>query len=250
MSPAASLSAAPSSPRRAVRRRAPGRPPREAAAALQTIYLQAALDVFLARGYAGASIEEIARVAKAGKMTLYRQFGSKAELFHLVAHHAITRVREKLQASLVAAGDPEQALQSLIAGLHAGLTDPEYLAVMRLGIAETGRFPELGAALLADDRYLLEPVTTYLRAAAAAGRLAIPDPDAATMQLAALASGGGRFLIKKPKTDAASRERWVAAVLQFVLAAWRPQPAAQSPDRGRRRKMSAEGTARMFSNFG
>ena len=31
---------------------------------------------------------------------------------------------------------------------------------------------------------------------------AIPYPFAATMQLASLATGGGRFLVKKPITDA------------------------------------------------
>lgn len=214
-----------------VKRRSPGRPAGNEAEVLHEICLQAALDTFLARGYEGASLEQIARVAKAGKMTLYRQFGNKAELFRLVAHRAITKVRERLQASLATDGTPEQVLPEIIERLHAGLTDPDYLAILRLVITETERFPELGEAMLADDRYLFEPVTEYLSKAVATGELAIPDPYAATMQLAALASGGGRFLIKKPKTDPQSRELWVAALLKLVLDAWQPRPATTTTPR-------------------
>jgi TetR/AcrR family transcriptional repressor of mexJK operon len=211
-----------STTRKPVKRRPPGRPAGNDADALREICLNAALDTFIVRGYEGASIEEIARRAKAGKMTFYRQFGSKAELFRLVAHRAITKVRERLQLPFAADGAPEQVLSEIIARLHTGLTDPEYLAILRLVIAEAERFPELGEAILSEDRYLLQPVTEYLTKAVAAGQLAIPDPNAATMQLAALASGGGRFLIKKPKTDRKSREQWVAALLTLVLGAWQP----------------------------
>lgn len=212
-----------SAPETLVQRRAPGRPTKDQATNLRELYLQTALDTFLARGYASTSIEEIARAAKAGKMTFYRQFGSKAELFQLVVHHAISKVRERLQISLATDCDPEQVLPEIIARLHTGLTDPQYLSVLRLVIAETEHFPELGEAMLSDDFYLFEPVVSYLSWAAAEGKLMITDPYAAAMQLAALASGGGRFLIKKPRTDKTSRDKWVAAVLKFALDAWQPR---------------------------
>lgn len=218
--------------RRPVRRRRPGRPCDADSEALRELYLQAALDTFLARGYAGASVEEIARVAKAGKTTFYRQFGNKAELFRLAAHYAIGKVRSRLQHPLVAGSAPEQVVPEIVSRLHIGLTDPEYLAVLRLVIAESERFPELSEALLRDDHYMLEPVVDYLSRATAEGLLAVPDPYAATMQLAALAIGGTRSLIKKPRTDAASRAHWVAAVSQFALAAWRPA-ASGKPARRR-----------------
>lgn len=210
-------------PRRPVRRRSPGRPRRQEAVALQKIYLQAALSVFLSRGYEAASIEAIARAARAGKATFYRRFGGKAELFRLVAHHAISKIRARLQADVDDGGAPEQILPLLVDNLYAGLTDPEYLAVLRLAIAEHARLPELGAALVAHDRYLLGPVVDYLRRTAAAGTLRIVDPFAAAMQLAALASGGGRFLVKRPRTDTVSRAQWIAAVATFALNAWRPR---------------------------
>ena len=210
--------------RKTVRRRSPGRPGRGDAEPLRALYLQAALDVFIARGYQGASIEEIARTAKAGKVTFYRQFGNKAQLFRVVAHHAITKVRERLRTSLSRDSAAEPILRDIILRLHVALTDPEYCAVLRLAIGEQARFPELGRILLDDDRYLFEPVCEALTRAAKSGALEIDDPYAATMQLAALASGGSRFLVKAPRTDRKSRERWVAAVLKFALNSWRPRP--------------------------
>lgn len=209
--------------RSVVRQRSPGRPKKENAEALRQIYLQVALETFLDHGYAGTSIEEIARRAKASKVTLYRQFGNKAELFRLVTHHAISKVREKLAPIDLGEGNPKDELRDIIMRLHTGLTDPEYLAVQRMVISETERFPELGAALLRDDRFLFAPLVNYLTRATEEGELSIPNPYDATMQLAALASGGTRFLIKKPPRDPKRQAEWVDAILEFVLKAWKPR---------------------------
>jgi TetR/AcrR family transcriptional repressor of mexJK operon len=216
--PPASLAVSP----RSVTRRSAGRPTRDDADVLRALYLEIALETFLARGYEGTSIEEIARVAKAGKVTFYRQFGSKSELFHRVAQHAIAKARERLHSPQALRGRPDHVLPELIERLHIALTDPAYLAILRLVIAERGRFPELGESLLANDRTLLQPVVEYLEKAAAAGELAVPDAYAGAMQLAALAAGGSRFLLKEPRTDAKSRRQWVKAVAHFVMAAWKP----------------------------
>ena len=214
-----------------IRQRAPGRPSKETAEALQEMYLQVALEAFLDNGFAGTSIEEIARRAKASKVTLYRRYGSKAALFRLAVHHAISKVRDRLQPMEMGSGNLEDELRDIVMRLHTGLTDPEYIAVLRLVISETDRFPELGTALLSEDKFMLTPIADYLSQAVAKGKLSIPDPYAATMQLAALAMGGTRFLIKAPKRDTRSQNEWVDAVLQFALTAWQPAGAQLAGDR-------------------
>lgn len=216
------MATSPAKQKKPVLQRRPGRPPKEDVAGLRELYLQAALDTFLQHGYERSSLDQIAKTAGAGKMTLYRQFGSKEELFRLTAHHAMTKVRQLLQFTVADEGEPEKVIPEMIMRLHRGLTDPEYLGILRLVIAENSRFPELGETLLKDDRYLLEPVVTYLEQAVKAGKLVIDDPYAATMQLAALAIGGTRFLIKPPPRDVKRQEQWVAAISHFVLRSWRP----------------------------
>src|SRR5262249_13168849 len=72
--------------RRAVR---PGRPPRELAGEVEIRILDAARRVFLERGLAGASMDEIARLARAGKPTIYARFPSKEALFTAVVMQSV-----------------------------------------------------------------------------------------------------------------------------------------------------------------
>src|SRR5580700_9946586 len=61
-----------------------GRPPREQAGEVDARILDAARRVFLEHGLAGASIDEIANVARAGKPTIYARFPGKEALFAAV----------------------------------------------------------------------------------------------------------------------------------------------------------------------
>ena len=54
-----------------------GRPPKELAGQVNARILDAACKVFLERGFEGASIDEIAEVARSGKPTIYARFRDK-----------------------------------------------------------------------------------------------------------------------------------------------------------------------------
>jgi AcrR family transcriptional regulator len=207
-----------------IRQRRPGRPKQQAAADLRTLYLDAALHTFLTRGYERTSIEEIARAAKASKMTLYRQFGSKEDLFRLVVNEAITRTRDSLRFTADEMGSPDEVLLRVVRRLYDGFTNPWMLAVLRLVIAEYERFPELAKELRSHNSELLGSVEDYLRRATESGHLAVPDPRAGAWQLALLASGGVRFLIAEPIADPAKREFWIQSIFVFARNSWRPLP--------------------------
>src|ERR1700752_5232873 len=61
-----------------------GRPPRALAGEVEGRILDAAERVFLERGFGGASVDEIADVAHAGKPTIYARFPGKEALFAAV----------------------------------------------------------------------------------------------------------------------------------------------------------------------
>jgi AcrR family transcriptional regulator len=207
---------------RGVRRRTAGRPPSNKTEDVHDLYLRAALQAFLAKGYAGASIEEIARLAKASKMTLYRLYGTKHELFRRVIKLAIERASSGMRIKPGEFRSVRSGLRGLVEHLYAALTDPTWLDVMRLVIAEGQRFPALAQELRSHDRELMEPVESFLREAAAQGALRITDPHAAAFQLAALASGGVRFLIHEPLTDNEDKSAWIDAIVEFAWDSWRP----------------------------
>ncbi len=72
-----------------------GRPPKELAGEVDARILDAARKVFLERGFEGASIDEIAEVARSGKPTIYARFGDKRALFtEVVTRDVLSRITE------------------------------------------------------------------------------------------------------------------------------------------------------------
>jgi hypothetical protein len=65
----------------------------------------------------------------------------------------------------------------------------------------------------------------FLHQADAQGLLRVADPHAGAYQLAALASGGVRFLIHEPLQATADKRAWVDAIFEFAWNSWRPDLA-------------------------
>lgn len=205
------------------KRRSRGRPSPEQAAALRESFLAVALESFLEKGYAATSIEAIARDAGVAKITIYRQFDNKEALFQEVVHRAVGNARDNMQATLVRGGtDERQVLLDLVERMYLGATEPKTLALLRLVIAEAVRFPELAKSLYAENSYVLAPVVEYLADAHRMGKLHIPSPELAAVQLSTLAFGGVRFFISKPLAGPEERRAWAEGIVGLVMRGWAP----------------------------
>jgi AcrR family transcriptional regulator len=120
-----------------------GRPPRALAGAVDDRILETAQRIFLERGLSGASIDEIARLARAGKPTIYARFPTKEALFSAVVMRNAANVRARFQSQVPAAGTLEHRLVSIGANILESLLVGEIIDFMRLAAAEARRFPEL-----------------------------------------------------------------------------------------------------------
>jgi AcrR family transcriptional regulator len=131
-----------------------GRPPKELAGEVDARILNAARKVFLERGFEGASIDEIAEVARSGKPTIYGRFRDKRALFTaVVTRDIISRIAE-FEVKAPTGATIEQRLASAASTLlHWGL-DGERIALMRLAIAEARRFPDLASTVSRKAREL------------------------------------------------------------------------------------------------
>lgn len=198
-----------------------GRPTREEGEALRKSILDAALAAFIARGFEAASMEGIARSANVAKITLYRHFETKEQLFVEVARRAQLGVRERLGTIADTGAPMEDVLRQIISKLYDSYTHPDYLAVMRLVIAEAGRFPKLGRAMLDDAAHVAEPLVEYLQALKDSGQVDIDSPYDAAAQISGLASGAGRYVLLTPGRHPASRRRWVESLVTLFVRAWR-----------------------------
>jgi AcrR family transcriptional regulator len=128
-------------------RRAPGRsgrPPREFAGEVEERILDAASKVFLDRGFEGASIEEIAEVARSGKPTIYARFGEKKGLFTAAVSRYVAAKQARLERHSPTGTTIDERLASIGVILLREALTAEWIDLLRLSIAEARRFPDLG----------------------------------------------------------------------------------------------------------
>ncbi|WP_223173809.1 TetR/AcrR family transcriptional regulator [Gloeobacter kilaueensis] len=105
--------------------------------------LQEAMAVFLAHGYAGTSMDMVAQATGVSKPTLYTYFQDKEGLFsELIARVTIRRSILPLQPML-ATLPPPVLLKRQATAILAKADDQEYVALLRLVLSESVRFPEL-----------------------------------------------------------------------------------------------------------
>jgi TetR/AcrR family transcriptional repressor of mexJK operon len=132
----------------------------------------AARRLFLQQGYQATSMDAI-RVAAgvASKETLYRHYPSKEKLFIDVVGH-LTMEQPGFSAIVAALPEPRdlpalrQALTTLANEILSLMRQPDYLPLLRILIAETARFPELGPLFFAAvPQRGLAIITSLLRAA-------------------------------------------------------------------------------------
>jgi AcrR family transcriptional regulator len=125
-----------------------GRPPNELAGEVEERILDAARQVFLDRGFEGASIEEIAGVARSGKPTIYARFRDKKALFTA----AITTYVVAKQGRLLNFSPSGKSLEERLANIGEAILQevltPEWIGLLRLAIAEARRFPDLGSIVI------------------------------------------------------------------------------------------------------
>jgi AcrR family transcriptional regulator len=107
--------------------------------------INAARDVFLERGYAGASTDEIVARSGGSKETLYSHFGNKLGLFREVLVREIELLFENVHARPDEA--PLERLRGAARSFVRQSMRPEAIALMRILIAEGVRLPELTTQL-------------------------------------------------------------------------------------------------------
>jgi AcrR family transcriptional regulator len=122
-----------------------GRPPRELAGKVEERILNAARKVFLARGFDGASIEEIANAARSGKPTIYARFPNKQALFVAAVTRYVLAKQSRIENFTPSGATIEERLASIGVTVLQEALESEWIGLLRLAIAEARRFPDVGS---------------------------------------------------------------------------------------------------------
>jgi len=109
--------------------------------------LEVATELFLAEGYGITSIEAVAERAGISKRTFYHRFDDKAALFAAVVHRIIEQIRPPPDVPLLEGSSPHAILRRLATLILRATLSPRAVALHRLLIAESTRFPILARAV-------------------------------------------------------------------------------------------------------
>lgn len=189
--------------------------------------------VFLRDGFAGASMDAIAREAKVSKATLYSHFQGKDDLFGAIVRGNCRQMLVDIESSIAAGLGPRELLTAVGLKFLRNMMSDEVMAVYRILVSEAPRFPALGRAVQnAGPGPSCLGLADYFRDQTAKGALNVPDPEVAADQFFGAILGGIHFRrligVDKAATLAEIKARVAAAVAVF-LAAHAPRAAAQKP---------------------
>jgi TetR/AcrR family transcriptional repressor of mexJK operon len=170
--PAAGSTAA--TPRRRVRGRSPGK---------RLAILAAARDLFLDKGFAGTSMDDVAARSGVSKQTVYAHFADKQRLFTELIRADVGQSDEPDHPMAATMGDTDDVARDLreYARWHLSVVlQPHRLRLRRTLIGEAERFPELARAWYENGPERSARIfAAWFRALDRRGVLAVPDPDLA-----------------------------------------------------------------------
>jgi AcrR family transcriptional regulator len=119
-------------------------PPLKAITQKQEQILQGAMQVFLKDGYAGTSMDRVSAEAGVSKQTIYSHFQDKEGLFKALIERVTIASFQDIFCAKDLHNEPAIFLREIAETYFTKVaSNPEYLALFRLIITESERFPEL-----------------------------------------------------------------------------------------------------------
>lgn len=107
--------------------------------------MDAALDLFLEKGFAATRLEDVAKKAGVSKGTLYLYFSDKEDLFRQVVVNGILPQVKNLEKTIKAhTGTIDELVTKVVKNLTKLVTKTKMGAMPKLMISEIGNFPQLG----------------------------------------------------------------------------------------------------------
>jgi AcrR family transcriptional regulator len=138
--------------------------------------MEGAIRTFLQYGYEGTGMNQVADAAGVTKQTIYSYFGDKEGLFSAIIEE-LTECHGQDQFILFdPKAKPEEVLRQIANKFMRKQKDPRYLALLRVMIGESERFPEL--ARLFSRKVILRGIEAFNDYCSQHPEYGIKDPEA------------------------------------------------------------------------
>ncbi|MEM9300973.1 MAG: TetR/AcrR family transcriptional regulator [Pseudomonadota bacterium] len=174
--------------------------------------LEAAVELFLDKGFDGASMDEIAVRAGVSKQTVYSHFNNKEELFSSCIEQKC--VSYELSREFFDHELPVRDMLERIAHKFSSmLLAPEVVRMKRILCATAEQSPQLSDLFFeAGPRNMVAVLSNYLDSKAADGELEVENPETAARQLLYMLHGEGHNCALMNTTDRPPEEAVYAYV--------------------------------------
>lgn len=186
----------------------------------RSLILEAALELFVAQGFSGTSMDDIAVRARVARQTIYNHFSGKDVLFRALAGSLADRLTGPLPDE-ASCSDLRSTLIDLAMRTRTLFLEPSSLALHRLLICDAPHFPEL-----AKEVYEVGPRQSVIRLAEflrqrLAGPLTVEETTRAAEQFFGMVMGQSHLRALLGIGEAGPPARTIAekAVDQF-LKSW------------------------------
>ncbi|MDX1570737.1 MAG: TetR/AcrR family transcriptional regulator [Xanthomonadales bacterium] len=185
---------------------------------------EAAVNLFLEKGFDGTSMDEIAERAEVSKQTVYSHFRSKEDLFsYCIAEKCVSY---ELSPEFL---DLERPVDQMLRVVGRKFTDllhsDDAIHMKRLLCASAEQSPVLSELYYeAGPKHMIDLLTDYLRRQAERGRLKLDDPRTAACQLLHMFLGEThllRLLNLRQTVDQEAVNDYVDACVDMFLRAYR-----------------------------
>jgi len=167
---------------------------KEEAAATRATLLKTALSVFSTKGYAAATLDDVANAAKVTRGAIYWHFKSKADLYNTLVQEFSARGAGVVQQAVSEGGTLLEILRRIFVRLCTLIEeDKELRAVMELTLFKIGLDPDLQDGRkkqIEEGNALLQGITEAMRQGIAQGDLR-NDIDPADLARAFIAFENG-----------------------------------------------------------
>lgn len=193
-------------------------PTSERAQARRQQVLDAASDCFRRKGFHGASMAEIAKLAGMSPGHIYNLFTNKEDIIGAIVERNQIKLSEIVQ-TMKSSDDVHAAMIEEVGSGVRDVTEPAMAALGLEVLAEAGRNPKVAEIVQAADaqgRVMLKDLMCRAWQTSAAGRIP-DDADARVEVLAAIFDGLTARSVYNPTLDHAAVTRVVQRVIQTLL---------------------------------
>lgn len=185
------------------------RAPNQLSPAKEQGILDAALAVFIERGVGGATMDQVAERAGVTKVTVYRRFQNKFELFEKVIEDASIGFAEAIIKLPLDINEPCRSLRRAAEIIQQSNAVEKHVEAMRLIVAETRRHPEACARAVAlsviSPRKKLEE---FFRQLVRSHRMQCDNPAGAAKTFVMVFSRGLRPMLNAIETEERERQQF------------------------------------------